>query len=162
MRIRSRLLLLVLSVLGAAFAAASFAVWYIYSEEELAQERGVREATRAFALLVGKELQVKESMLRTLSHSPLLAAENFQGFYAYAKAIANGPETTIILSDLNGKQLLNTRLPYGAELPAKRSSNLAALMAQYGPDKALVSDVFLAPIGKRHELHHPVAGQVRQ
>ncbi|MDB5758361.1 MAG: hypothetical protein JWM30_1650 [Burkholderia sp.] len=151
MRIRSRLLLLVLSVLGAAFAAASFAVWYVYSEEQQAQERGVSEATRAFALMVGKELQVKESMLLTLSHSPLLVAEDFQGFYTFAKSIANGPETTVILSDLNGKQLLNTRLPYGAGLPVRRSSNLAALMAQYGADKTLVSDVFMAPIGKRHD-----------
>ena len=45
MRIRTRLLMLVLSVLGAAFAAASFAVWYVYSEEQQAQERGVSEAT---------------------------------------------------------------------------------------------------------------------
>ena len=60
MRIRNRLLLLVLSVLGAAFAAASFAAWYVYSEEQQAQERGVAEATRAFALLVDKELQARE------------------------------------------------------------------------------------------------------
>jgi signal transduction histidine kinase/CheY-like chemotaxis protein len=151
MRIRTRLLLLVLSVLGAAFAAASFAVWYVYSEEQRAQERGISEATRAFALLVGKELQVKEGMLRTLAASPLLAGGSLQEFYTYARSIAGGPESTIILSDLNGKQLLNTRLPYGADLPVRRSSNIAALMQQYGADRTLISDVFLAPIGKRHD-----------
>lgn len=152
MRIRTRLLMLVLSVLGAAFAAASFAVWYVYSEEQQAQERGVSEATRAFALLVGKELQVREGILHTLARSPLLVAENFAGFYTFAKSIAGGPESTIILSDLNGKQLLNTRLPYGAELPVRRSSNMAALMQQEGADRTLISDVFLAPVGKRHDF----------
>ena len=151
MRIRSRLLLLVLSVMGAAFAAASFAVWYVYSEEQQAQERGVSEATRAFALLVGKELQTKEGVLRAMAVSPLLATGSFEEFHAYARSVAGGPEAAIILSNLDGSQLLNTRLAYGASLPVKRSSNIAALMQQYGADSTLISDVFLAPVAKRHD-----------
>lgn len=57
MRIRTRLLTLVLSILAPAFVAAALAVAYVYREEQKAQMQGVAEATRGFALLVDNKLQ---------------------------------------------------------------------------------------------------------
>jgi len=149
MRIRTRLLILVLSVLVPSFIAAALAVSYVYREEQTSQTRSVAEATRAFALLVDHELRGRAAILRTLAGSPTLYEGNLKGFYDYARRIAPGPETVIVLSDLDGRQLVNTRQPYGAALPARRVANIGELMRRHGSDTTLVSDMFMAPVGKR-------------
>ena len=164
MRIRTRLLILILAVLVPAFVAALLAVGYVYLEERRAQENSVKEAVRVFALLVDNELETKEGVLQTLAKSPALARGDLSEFYANAKSLPL-PDAVIILHELNGRQLLNTRVPLGTALPDRRASNIGELMAKYGPGKPLVSDLFMAPIGRRHDfsLQVPVEidGQIR-
>jgi signal transduction histidine kinase/CheY-like chemotaxis protein len=152
MRIRTRLLLLVLSVLIPSFMAAVLAVAYVYNEEQASQARGMTEATRAFALLVNNELQKRTSNLHALANAPSLARGDYAEFYEHARRVAPTPETTVILADMQGRQLLNTRVPRGAPLPVRRASNLGELMRRYGSDQVLISDLFLAPVGKHHDF----------
>lgn len=152
MRIRTRLLLLILAVLVPAFVAALLAVGYVYLEERQAQENSVKEAARAFALLVDNEFENNEGVLHTLANSPALARGDLDEFYRHAKSLTPTPQSTIILFALDGRQLLNTRMPFGTPLPTRRSSDLGDLVARYGADRTLVSDLFMAPIGKRHDF----------
>ncbi|HEY4541223.1 MAG TPA: response regulator [Noviherbaspirillum sp.] len=152
MRFRNQLLILVLSILIPAFLAAILAVWYVYGEERRAQENGVLEATRAFSLLVGQELQTKEAILKTLSNSAALAKGDLQEFYSIAKRMAPTSETTIILIDHSGRQLINTRAAFGTQLPHRRAPRVLELMEHYGAERTLVSDVFLAPVGKQYDF----------
>lgn len=149
MRIRTRLLVLVLSVLVPSFVAAALAVAYVYHEEQKAQMQNVADATRAFALLVDHELQRHAGVLRTLAEASSLHAGDLAQFHAFARRIAPDKESVIVLADLEGRQLLNTRRPFGAELPQRRSSNIGDLMRRAGPGATLVSDLFHAPIGKQ-------------
>lgn len=149
MRIRTRLLILVLSILVPSFIAAALAVAYVYREEQTAQERGVSEASRAFGLMVDNELRTHEGILHTLAGAPSLRDGRLREFYDHARHIAPGMETVIVLADLDGRQLINSRKPFGAALPVRRSSNLGDLMQRHGREGTLVSDVFMAPIGKR-------------
>jgi signal transduction histidine kinase/CheY-like chemotaxis protein len=149
MRIRSRLLVLVLSVLVPSFVASVLAVAYLYNEEQAAQARGMTEATRAFALLVNDELQKRTGNLQALANAPSLARGDLAEFYEHARRIAPTPDTTVILLDLDSRQLLNTQVARGAPLSARRASNLGELMRRYGSDKVLVSDLFETPLGKR-------------
>jgi signal transduction histidine kinase len=152
MRIRTRLLILVLAILVPAFVAAALAVGYVYLEERRAQENSVKEAVRAFALLVDNELHTREGVLRALANSPDLARGDLDEFYRHAKSLAPTPETTIILHALDGRQLLNTRAAPGSKLPVRRSSNIGALMQKHGPDRPLVSDLFMAPLGGHYDF----------
>jgi signal transduction histidine kinase len=152
MRIRTRLLVLILAVLVPAFIAALLAVGYVYLEERRAQENSVKEAVRVFALLVDNELEIKEGVLQTLAGSPALARGDLAEFYASAKSLPLHPDAVVILHDPGGRQLLNTRVPLGSQLPLRRTSNIDALMAKYGPDRTLVSDLFMAPLGRRHNF----------
>jgi signal transduction histidine kinase/CheY-like chemotaxis protein len=165
MRIRTRLLILVLAILVPSFIAAALAVSFVYLEEQESQTTSVSEATRAFALLVDNELQGRAGVLRTLAGSSALLAGDLPTFYQFARRMAPDRSATIVLTDLDGKQLINTRLPYGAQLPARRSSNIGELMRRDGPERTLVSDLFMAPIGKRHDytIQVPVtiAGRIR-
>jgi signal transduction histidine kinase/CheY-like chemotaxis protein len=152
MRIRTRLLILILAILVPTFSAATLAVGYVYLEERHAQENGVKEAVRAFALLVDNELETKEGVLRALASSPSLARGDLDEFYRHAKVLAPTPDTSIILTEPDGRQLLNTRVPLGDPLPARRASNIAELMETRGADRTLVSDLFRAPLGGQHDF----------
>jgi len=152
MRIRTRLLIIILAILVPAFAAAALAVGYVYVEERRAQENSVTEAVRAFALLVRNELETREGLLRALAASPALAQGDLAEFHQHARLLAPTHDTAIILLDPNGRQLLNTRAGSGTPLPERRRSNIDALIARYGPDRTLVSDLFAAPFGGQHDF----------
>jgi signal transduction histidine kinase/CheY-like chemotaxis protein len=160
MRIRTRLLFLILAILVPAFSAATLAVGYVYLEERRAQENSVKEAVRAFALLVDNELEIREGVLHALAASPSLARGDLPEFYRHAKLLAPTPETTIILYQPDGRQLLNTRVPLGSPLPARRVSNIDELASKYGANRTLVSDMFKAPLGGRHDFVVQVPVQV--
>jgi signal transduction histidine kinase len=152
MRIRTRLLLLILAILVPTFSAATLAVGYVYLEERQAQENSVKETVRAFALLVDNELEIREGVLRALAAAPSLARGDLAEFYRHAKQLAPTPETAIILYELDGRQLANTRVALGSTLPTRRVSNIGELMDQYGGDRTLVSDMFKAPLGGQHDF----------
>jgi signal transduction histidine kinase len=152
MRIRTRLLILILAILVPTFSAATLAVGYVYLEERRAQENSVKEAVRAFALLVDNELETREGLLRALASSPSLARGDLPEFYRHAKLLAPTPDTTIILYDLDGRQLANTRVPLGSPLPTRRVSNIGELMTRYGADRTLISDMFKAPLGGQYDF----------
>jgi signal transduction histidine kinase len=164
MRIRIRLLLLILSILLPAFAIASVAVWYVYKEERAAEVAGMHEAARALALLADRDLQAREAVLATLAASPAMQQGDLAAVYAHARGVAPGPDMTIVVTDLAGRQLFNTRKPFGSP-PAVGRSNLMALREAAGPGATVVSDLFYAPVGKRYDvaLQIPVTvdGQLR-
>jgi len=149
MRIRTRLLILVLSLLVPAFVAAALAVSYVYREEQKSQIQTVADATRAFALLIDYELQRRTAILQTLANSSSLHAADLAAFYTFARRTAPDDQTVIVLTDLAGRQLLNTRRPLGAPLPTTRASNMGELMQREGNARPLVSDLFTASIARR-------------
>ncbi|WP_334186873.1 hybrid sensor histidine kinase/response regulator [Noviherbaspirillum sp.] len=151
MHIRSRLLLLVLAVLIPSFIAAALGIGYVYKEAIESQHENMRETTRAWALLLDKEFAKREAILQVLALSPALQSRDIKTFYAQAKAVASGQENVIVLSDTDGQQLLNTRLsPDATGLP--KSLSHAELRSRYGPDATIMSNLYLAPIGKRHSF----------
>jgi signal transduction histidine kinase len=151
MRIRTRLLLLILSILLPVFVIASVAVWYVYNEQRAAEMAGMREAVRALALLADRDLQAREAVLTTLAKSPAMLRGDLPTVYDYARRLAPSPDATIVLTDVTGRQLFNTRKPYGSP-PAIGRSNLMALRQVAGPQATVVSDLFYAPVGKRYDV----------
>jgi signal transduction histidine kinase/CheY-like chemotaxis protein len=149
MRTRTRFLLLVLSVLVPSFIATALAVAYVYRDAQDAQNRSMAETARAMALLVDNELGKKEELLRALAASPALADGDLTSFYEHASTVAVSPDSTVILFDLQSRQLLNTRRPFGSALPARDVSNAGKLMAKYRDDDAVVSDLFMGQLAQR-------------
>lgn len=149
MRFRSQLLLLVLSVLIPAFLASAWGVWYVYSDEQKSQEKNLLETARSFATVVDNDLRIREATLRTLANSTVLEQGDIREFYQFAKSMAPTPESTIILRHASGRQLMNTRRPYGEVLPLKSASNLAELRSASSPTDTVVSDLFASQVAKR-------------
>lgn len=152
MRIRSQLLLLVLSLLLPALLASGVGVAYVYREGRQEQDRNLQEAASTLAQLVESELRIREATLQALAYSEALREGNLPRFYNHAKRLVSSPDSTVIVFDESGRQLLNTRRPLDANLPVKRVSNLQDMMRADGADRPLVSDLFFAPIAQQHEF----------
>ncbi|WP_420475423.1 ATP-binding protein [Noviherbaspirillum sp. ST9] len=146
MRIRTRLLLLVLAVLVPAFLVAAFGIVYMYKEERAFHRENMRETVRALALVIDKEVARREALLQTLAASPTLDRGDFEAFYRYAQALAQG-DAAIILHHINGvDQIINTRLPYGTPLP-KLLPVARELRSRHPPDVTLITNLYMAPSG---------------
>jgi len=160
MRTRTRFLLLVLSVLVPSFIAAALAVAYVYRDAQQAQDRSMAETARAMALLVDNELEKKEELLHALAGAPSLERGDLVEFYQHARRAAPPPESVIVLFDLDGRPLLNTRRPYGSDLPPRGSSNIAQLMQHQSLARTFVSDLFVSRTtgGRDIALQVPVYG----
>jgi signal transduction histidine kinase/CheY-like chemotaxis protein len=152
MRTRTRFLLLVLSILVPAFIAAALAVAYVYRDAQKAQNRSMTETARAMALLVDNELEKKEELLHVLAGAPALERGDLPEFYEHARRATPVPESAIVLSQLDGRMLLNTRRPYGSALPLRNASNLAELGKRNGLGKTVVSDLFRSQTTGRYDV----------
>ena len=141
MRIRSRLLLLVSAALIPALLVSALGVAYIYRVEQDFSRTGVIEASRALALALERDMGRRLSILRTLSVAPTLHSGELQRFYSFASAVARENGGAIILSDLQGKQLMNTRLPFGAPLPPMLPLERQP-RARVGNEAIVVSDLY--------------------
>ncbi len=143
MTIRSRLLAFILALLLPAFCASAFAVWYVYKEERLVQEKALAEASRSFSALVQQELRTYEATLAGLAQSPAIQAGNLEVGYDYAKRVTP-PGSTIVLSEPGGRQIFNTRVPLGSAVPTSRSARMQELVDAQGQNGTIVSDLFKA------------------
>ncbi|HVL35307.1 MAG TPA: ATP-binding protein, partial [Burkholderiales bacterium] len=152
MSVTRRLVFLVVAVLMSALAAAVWGISRAQDYQRAAAEEGLQQLARVLAAVVEQELASRAAVLQTLSRSPSLQRGDLKLFYEYARSIAPSFERTIVLADASGRQLLNTRVPFGEPLPV--SDRLPKLRAQLELPAAavLVSDLYLAPVGKQYSF----------
>ena len=146
MRIRSRLLLLVAAVLLPALVGAGIALGYIYNEEQALYEASMRETAGALALALDRDMARREAILHTLAASPALRLGEMRRFHEFSSRVAQETESAIILSDLEGRQILNTRRPFGAALPPMLAMERRE-RARLGNEVTLISDLYVPPAG---------------
>ncbi len=129
-----------------ALVGAAIALAYIYKEEQAFNYASMRETARALAVALDRELGRREAVLRTLASSPALQAGDLQRFYAYALTVARESDAAIILSDLQGRQLVNTRIALAAPLPRMLPVE-REFREKFGNEVTLISDVYMPPAG---------------
>ena len=161
--VRSWLVLLAMSVLLPTLLAAVASIAYFYRQERQSFEERVLETARAMSMVVDRELARREAMVKTLAKSPTLAQDDLEAFHLYAREVAPQPDMVVVLSDLSGQQLLNTRRTFGeARLPRTVFSELRR---QADPMATLVSDLYFAPFGGQYsfavEVPVVIKGQLR-
>lgn len=120
--IRSRLLLLVLSVLVPAVAGAAWLVAQTYHAEREANERTLRDTTRALSLVVDREFDQRDAIVRVLalSHSlddaPTVDPVQLLMFDLQARRAIAGLQGWVVLA-APGRTILDTRLAPGVPIP---------------------------------------------
>jgi hypothetical protein len=78
-----------------------------------------------------------------LAKSPALLNDDLSVFRAEAeRAFPNAAEAALVVSDLNGQQLLNLLLPAGAPLPRRSETSLATQARAFSEKTFVISGVF--------------------
>jgi signal transduction histidine kinase len=118
MKLRAYLALMVTAILVPVSLFSAIALNMLLRSEREAALRSVREAARATALAVDRELGNAETALRLLATSGHITEGNWEGFYRQAMVLDPARGTWIVVSDADGQQILNTLRPFGSPLPS--------------------------------------------
>ncbi|NBW50729.1 MAG: GGDEF domain-containing protein [Betaproteobacteria bacterium] len=116
---RALRMLVVFSVLPTAIVGMLLAYANYRLQRESVEQQTVL-VVRAIQSDLEREMAAIESALKTLATAPELENGNLQGFYQRAtQALGSGSVLNYILTDREGRQVLNTLLPFGTALPTR-------------------------------------------
>jgi signal transduction histidine kinase/CheY-like chemotaxis protein len=137
-------LVLCCTVPGALLCAG---VLYVAYKDDLSERNQDEiQATRAVSALVDAALVRAESVGLALATSPHLDAHDFAAFYRQASTLLKQHPIgrNVVLTDLDGRQIINTLRPYGDALPMH--GNPEQLRRVLATSKADVSEVFVGAV----------------
>jgi len=115
--VRGYLVVLVLSIVLPATLFAGILFWRYYDAQLTRIEQELQNDARNLALTVDRDLAGLQFTLQTLAVSGRLNNRDYEGFYQQASQVRDFIGVNIMLRDLNGQQLVNTRVPWGSPLP---------------------------------------------
>jgi signal transduction histidine kinase len=114
---RGYLVLLTLAILLPVLLFCAVLYLRYYSAEQERIETDLLNDARQLALTVDRDLAGLLNTLQTLSASTRLAEKDYPGFQQQADRVRAMIALNILLRDINGQQIVNTRLPWGTPLP---------------------------------------------
>ena len=170
--LRRRLLLLAAASIVPLAATAGVGLLVLVQEQRAQAERAGIEVTRALASAVDAELGRSLAVLQGLAISPALDTGDLQRYHqSMVRALETRPDwLTITLADTSGRQLLNTRRPYGKplgmvlDLPShqhavrKRAPVVGALTRGPGSEIAVPARV---PVVRSGEVRYVLTAAVK-
>lgn len=145
---RSLRMLVICSVLPAAVVSGLLAYANYRLQRDNVEQQTVLVA-RAIQTDLEREMAAIEAALKTLATAPELATGNLAGFHQRAQnALASGSVLNYILTDQDGRQQLNTLLPYGGPLP--QTGTPAQLRKVFERKTTVLTDMFTGVTTKSH------------
>jgi signal transduction histidine kinase len=141
--VRARLWFLVAIVAVPAALLSSWLIFDSYHNERRAMERHLLEAARAVSLQLDAELRERIATLRGLARSTPLERSDLIAFRARAQRLVPGLDEWVILADMSGRVLVDTRLSAEAKpLPILVTPEMKTALAAGRPfaSDLIVSD----------------------
>lgn len=142
-------LLLALLIMCVALPVVLLTAWLISSIGDLDRSRASHYAlqmVRGVTADLDRDFHRNVSTMRALASSPALADGDLQAFFNQAYDIHKSTKLHILLRSLDGRQLLNTRVPIGTALPNSpfSASDQSALTTQ----QPTLSDLVVGAVAK--------------
>jgi signal transduction histidine kinase/CheY-like chemotaxis protein len=136
---------------------AGTVLWQFAARERARLEEGALDAARAAAVAIDRELAGLSSALEVLVLSTALRTGDLPRFHGQAVEVRRRLGLTASLRDANGQQLLNARMPWGADLPR---GNLVPPPAAAAEARPVVSDGFVGALAAQLQfaVQIPVPG----
>jgi signal transduction histidine kinase len=122
--IRRRLQVLAAVSIVPAALASMLLLGYAYTKERDATAQQVQTTARALSIVVDRQLGQAEALMSALATAPALIDGDFDAFDQQAREANTYQGSWVVVRDVTGRQMINTRLPRGAPLP--HSANVAA------------------------------------
>ncbi|WP_332682184.1 response regulator [Bosea sp. (in: a-proteobacteria)] len=143
-------LVAVIVIPGIAFAGLLLQRFAQSETERYRQE--AREVASAAASILDRYLGGWQTTLQTLATSENLRTRNFEAFYRQATLVKHFAGAEIGLRRLDGEQIVNTRFPFGAQLPTYQFDvDGEAISAR----KPVISNVFIGA-----QTHEPLVTMI--
>ena len=152
MRLRSHVLIIAAATLLPIIAIVSLAVVLLFQKQRDIELDRLVDTARALSLAVDRDFETGLASLRTLATSEHLQAGDLRTFYDECKrvlAVHEGPNA-IILVDPSGRQVINTRRPFGEALPQYGDPGFIEQLVK--SRRPAVSNLFMGRIIKRPVL----------
>lgn len=115
------------------------------SLERAAMEAEITDVVRSVATAFDRELSAATTTLKALASSPSLIDGDLKPFYGQAMAAQEVGGNHFFLTSRSGKQLLNTRVPWGAPLPQTSANDWRDVIAT---EKPRVSNLYNGIVAK--------------
>ena len=146
--LRRNLRLLVFVCVLPATLVSAWLTFYTYELRREQLEQQIVLQSRSMLTELERELATVESGAKVLARAPELAKGDLKSFYLRASdALGTGMVYNYILTDSQGRQVLNTLRPWGTALPT--GGTPAQLGRVFSERKTVLTDLFLAPVAQR-------------
>jgi len=140
-------MLLAAFIVPAAVAVAALFV-HSYQRERAGIERATLDVARALMQAIDRELASAQGAMQALATSPNLDQPDLQSFHGQAVDVLNHrPGNNLLLADRQGRQLVNTHVPFGVPLPLH--GDLSELRDVVRSAQPQVSDLYFGPTVQR-------------
>ena len=144
--IPSRLILLVLGLALPLNLVIVGVVWGLVKRANEVQGTSLLYAARSIAAGIDAGLGKYIALGKALSRSPALLVDNLDAFEAEARrAFPAGAEAWVLVSDVDGQQLMNTFVQPGQPLPRRSPLAIAAQRHAFLTGSIVISDLFRSP-----------------
>ena len=156
--------LLLVALLPGVLGALGLLRWQ-YHQSRTQLDRDSMQSARALAQAVDSSILRAEAVAQTLALAESLRADDLPAFHRLARATIDrtGLKFSVIVLTTDGRQLLNTFVPYGAPLP--RSVVPDDIQRVVSTRRTVISNLLYGPVMRRHgvTVNVPVvhAGAVR-
>ena len=139
---------LVLASLIPAAIVTTANIFHTIARERTSLQRDLIGTARALSQAVDTELIGARSALFILAGSPYLASGDLANFYKEAqRTLSTDMGDNIVLADVDGQQLINTRESFGTQLP--RRGNIEQHRLAIEKREVVISDLFLGAMDKK-------------
>jgi hypothetical protein len=142
--IPGHLILLVLALAVPLNLVIVGVVWGLVNRANEIQRTSLLYAARSIAAGVDAELGKYVALGEALSRSPALLDDNLDAFEAEARRVF--PAGGVVVSDVDGQQLLNTFARPGQALPRRHPLALAAQRRAFLTRSIVITDLMIGPL----------------
>jgi PAS domain S-box-containing protein len=147
--INMRLIAVVLTLAVPLNVVVVVVLWRLANEANEAQRTGLLYSARSVATAVDAQLGKYIALGQMLSRDPALLDDSLDVFEnKLRQQLAPVPDAGALVTDLDGRQLMNTGVPQGQPLPLRAAEGLAAQNRAFETNSVIISDVYTGPVSR--------------
>jgi two-component sensor histidine kinase len=145
--VRGRLVLLTISLLVPALLSMGFLLAGADRQGRGQTYEQMLTTARALSGAIDRQAAVGVAVAETLASDQALLAGDWQAFHTRARRVTDQRTGWVVVTDIQGQQIVNTLRPYGTPLP--RSARANELTQALLEGKSKVSDLRMGAVAKR-------------